>query len=302
MQITGPKFPTYSPELNSELLEQYRNEGYIALENVLSPEEVEASKAALSELFQRIVLNDGSLKEGKFWNSPDALTPHKFFIQYEPGYRPDPNSTVEELELKLRKLMWFTDQHPVFEFLVSNHPVIRNVIETLLGDRALLYQDMALVKPPFIGSEKPWHQDNAYFEAAPLDATIGCWIALDEATVENGCMHVLPGRYDQAPLEHYHGFDCQIVESKIEPAKAVPVELKPGGAMFFSGLLPHQTPPNSSPLRRRALQFHYRAARTTVLSKEEYDRVFVDKDGVASSCYAAGIRRKQARQNKAQNA
>ena len=298
MQITGTNFPIYSPEKNGGLLEQYRNEGFIALDNVLSAGEVEEAKAALTELFQRIVKNDGSIKEGKFWSSPDAVTPHRFFVQYEPGYRFDPNATLEELELKVRKLMWYTDQHPVFEYLVNNHPVIRRVIELLLGNRAILYQDMALVKPPFIGSEKPWHQDNAYFEAAPLDATIGVWIALDEATVENGCMHLLPGP-NLSPLEHYHGFDCQIVESKMDASKAVPVELKPGGALFFSGLLPHQTPPNSSPLRRRALQFHYRSASSTLLSKEEYDRVFVDKDGVAASCHAATVRRKQARQDKA---
>ncbi len=294
MQITGTQHPTYSPDKNGALLESYRKEGYIALDNVLSAAEVEEAKATLTELFRRIVLNDGSIKAGKFWSSPDAITPHQFFVQYEPGYRYDPDATVEELELKVRKLMWYTDQHPFFEFLVNSHPVIRSVIEKLLGDRARLYQDMALIKPPFIGSEKPWHQDNAYFEAAPLDATIGVWIALDEATIENGCMHLLPGRPNLRPLEHYHGFDCQIVESKMDASQAVPVELKPGGALFFSGLLPHQTPPNASPLRRRALQFHYRSVNSTLLSKEDYDRLFVDRDGVAASCHAASARRKQA--------
>ena len=53
---------------------------------------------------------------------------------------------------------------------------------------------MALLKPPR-GREKPWHQDHAYFNL-PLDTPIvGVWIALDEATPENGCMHVIPGSH-----------------------------------------------------------------------------------------------------------
>ena len=177
-----------------------------------------------------------------------------------------------------------------FEYLVNSHPVIKSVVETLLGEQVQLFQDMALVKPPFIGSEKPWHQDNAYFEVTPLTATIGVWIALDEATVENGCMHLLPGSSNLHPMEHYHGFDCQIVETKMEAEKAIPVELAPGGALFFSGLLPHQTPPNSSPLRRRALQFHYRTVSSQIVSQAEYDRVFVDLDGTSASCKAASSR------------
>jgi phytanoyl-CoA hydroxylase len=294
MQMTGPGIPAHAPGLSPELVERYRNEGYLALGQVLTPAEVAEAKATLTELFHKIVNNDASLKEGKFWNSTESPDARRFFVQYEPGYRFDARSTVADLELKVRKLMWFTDQHPFFDSLVNSHPVIRPVVETLLGEQALLFQDMALVKPPFIGSEKPWHQDNAYFEVAPLTATIGVWIALDDATVENGCMHVLPGQHNLRPLAHYHGVDCQIVESNLDAGQVVPVEIASGGAMFFSGLLPHQTPPNASPLRRRALQFHFRAASSRIVSNEEYDRLFVDRDGTPASCKAASTRRKSA--------
>ncbi len=290
MEATRTALQAYSPSLNSELVERYRNEGYVALENVLTPEEVIQAKATLTALFQRVVDNDSTLRDGKFWNSSESPSQRKFFVQYEPGYKYDPNTNVDELELKVRKLMWFTDQDPFFEYLVNSHPVIKSVVETLLGEQVQLFQDMALVKPPFIGSEKPWHQDNAYFEVIPLTATIGVWIALDEATVENGCMHLLPGRSNLRPMEHYHGVDCQIVETKMEAEKAIPVALAPGGALFFSGLLPHQTPPNSSPLRRRALQFHYRTVSSQLVSQAEYDRIFVDLDGTPASCKAAGSR------------
>jgi phytanoyl-CoA hydroxylase len=292
MPLTSPGLSTFSGQLSPEQIEKFQNEGYLALDAVLTQAEVEQSKATLTALFQRIVNNDSRLKEKKLWKGTDSPEGHKFFAQYEPGYQFDAHSTVEDLELKVRKLMWFTNQDPFFEYLVNSHPVIKTVVETLLGERALLFQDMALVKPPFIGSEKPWHQDNAYFSVAPLSATIGCWIALDAATIENGCMHVLPGRHNLHPMEHYHGFDCQIVENNLTGGQAVPVEITPGGAMFFGGLLPHQTPPNASPLRRRALQFHYRTASSRIISDDEYDRLFVDpSSGKPASCKAATARR-----------
>jgi hypothetical protein len=60
--------------------------------------------------------------------------------------------------------------------------------------------------------------------------------------------------------------------------------------MFFYGLLPHQTPPNRSPLRRRALQFHYRSAASKVVDEELYNSIFAEADGTPASCRAASVR------------
>ncbi len=57
--------------------------------------------------------------------------------------------------------------------------------------------------------------------------------------------------------------------------------------MFFHGMLPHQTPPNASPQRRRALQFHYRSADSRITDRDEYDAVFAEADGTPASCVAA---------------
>ena len=151
---------------------------------------------------------------------------------------------------------------------------------------------MALVKPSFIGSEKPWHQDNAYFSVAPLEAICGVWIALDEADVGNGCMRMLRGGHKLGALRHHHTFDCEIVSDRIVGAResgleVVPVPLKPGGAIFFAGMTPHQTPPNRSASRRRALQFHFRAASPTIMPADKYFELFAEPDGTAASCAAA---------------
>lgn len=266
------------PEMiTEEVKAQYCKDGCLAFHDVLTPREVEEARAAISELIAK--------------GARDPLAhrhrPGQFWIQFEPQFQPAGDESIEALELKVRKLGNYHTSHPCFEYLALRHPRISKVVASLLGDAPLLFQDMALIKPPFIGSEKPWHQDDAYFSVAPLDSVIGVWIALDEATAANGCMHVIPAGHKIGPKRHHHTFDCEIVPGGIDPSDAVPVELPPGGAMFFHGLLPHQTPPNTSPDRRRALQFHYRSASSRILSREEYDGVFVEEDGTPASCAAA---------------
>jgi len=276
------EFPSCPTQLTTAQISQYRDDGYLAFLGVLSPDEVAEARSALSTLVQKVARDERREKKGSFWQLPGS----GFGIQFEPGYAPEDASDAE-LELKIRKLMWYCDQHPHFAYLSSQHPRIQGVLASLIGPDAIMFQDMALIKPPFIGSEKPWHQDDAYFAVTPLDAICGVWIALDDATVENGCMHVIRGGHHVGPRKHYHGRDCEIVDDRIDAAQAVPVPLPAGGAMFFSGLLPHQTPPNASPDRRRAVQFHYRSAQSQIIPRDEYDRVFAEADGTPASCAAA---------------
>lgn len=155
---------------------------------------------------------------------------------------------------------------------ISHHPALLGVITSLLGGAAPeMFQDMALIKPPRLGREKPWHQDKAYFEYPLGTPVVGTWIALDEATIENGCMQILPGRHKEGPILHFQRRDWQICDNTILGTKSVAVPLKPGGLLLFDGMLPHGTPHNSSPNRRRALQFHY--APTGVRKVEAAERL-----------------------------
>ena len=142
------------------------------------------------------------------------------------------------------------------------------------GAKAEMFQDMALIKPPRLGREKPWHQDKAYFEYPLGTPVVGTWIALDEATVANGCMQILPGRHREGPIPHFQRRDWQICDNVILGTKSVAVPLQPGGMLFFDGMLPHGTPHNSSPKRRRALQFHYLPAGTKKCTPEERLKAF----------------------------
>lgn len=283
-----PSVP-FTGEVSEADRTRFKDQGYLAFEQILTKSEVEEARAALAELVQ-----DNAFAEGRSIYTPPVAkgratfkSRHSpFFIETEPGYEPSPER-MEELQMKVRKLMWFENEHPVFQRMVQGHPRIGKVIDALLGPGATMFQSMALVKPPFIGIEKPWHQDNAYFSMTPLDAILGVWIALDPATVGNGCMHVIEGGHKKGALKHRHTTDCEVEEGRLRPEDAVPVELAPGGAMFFYGMLPHQTPANSSPDRRRALQFHYHAAHARKTEREIYDTIFAESDGTPASCAAA---------------
>jgi len=268
--------------LDDEQIAQFQEQGYIAFTDVISPQEVADAREALTELVQRVANDPTTIKKGPFW-SPENK---KIVVQFEKGYEPR-GADDADLELNVRKLMYYQEEHPHFGYLSNNHSKIMGVLSSILGDNALLYADQAMIKPALIGTEKPWHQDNAYFSVTPLSAICGVWIALEDATIENGCMHVLAGKHKDGALKHHYTHDCEILPDRIVPAQAVPVELPAGGALFFSGMLPHQTPPNKSPNRRRALQFHYRAASSSIIEKEEYFKVFAEADGTPASCAAA---------------
>lgn len=289
MKNTLDSCPT---ELSQSHIAAYHETGYLAFRDVLSPMELKEAQEGISSLIERLrTTSKPNMKQTKVQNTTGAYLKcpnSSFFLQLESQTDPACD-TPEEFELKVRKLMHYHDQHPMMDYISKRHPKINVILNSILGENSKLFQDMALVKPPFIGSEKPWHQDDAYFSVTPLDSIMGIWIALDDAEVENGCMHVLPGKH-HVPMQHYHGVDCQIVEAELDASSAVPVEIPAGGAMFFHGLLPHETPPNRSSLRRRALQFHYRSANSKIISKEDYHSVFVDAKGEPACCDAARVR------------
>ena len=171
-----------------------------------------------------------------------------------------PTLSPDQRQDAVRKIGDFIEFDPRLKAL-SHHAQLLKAVSKLMGDRSpALFQDMALIKPPRLGREKPWHQDHAYFEYPLGTPVVGVWIALDEATTENGCMQILPGRHKEGPIVHFQRRDWQICDKVILGTKSVAAPLKPGGLLLFNGLLPHGTPHNSSPKRRRALQFHYAPA------------------------------------------
>lgn len=245
-------------------LAQYNELGYLAVENAFTPAEVAAMKDGLADLVMGRVAGFDS-------------------VEFERGAQEIlPTLSLDERQDAVRKLMWFTP-HEARLRATAEHPRLIALLTRLLDAPPQMFQDMALFKPPHIGREKPWHQDHAYFNLPEGTHVVGVWIALDEATLENGCMHFLPGGHKDGPVTHFNRRDWQICDTDIlgKPVTAAP--LPPGGALIFNGLLPHGTPHNRSGARRRAVQFHYHAQDVAQTTVEERMRIF-GSEGRNVSC------------------
>ncbi len=191
-----------------------------------------------------------------------------------------------EREGYVRKLHYFVDFEPRLARIAAQ-PALVGLVERIVGTETRMIQDMALLKPAHVGREKPWHQDTAYFVMEPIELVLGTWIALDPATAENGCMHVIPGSHREGPRPHYHDRDCQLPDEVVEVDRDVMVPLAPGGALLFSGLLHHATPPNRSSARRRALQFHYASIHCRKIDAARHAELFFDQRGGYAACAVA---------------
>jgi phytanoyl-CoA hydroxylase len=148
--------------------------------------------------------------------------------------------------------------------LVTRSPWLRDLVanETfsdlcadLVGPDVRLYWDQAVYKKPEKPRRFPWHQDNGYTFVEP-QAYLTCWVALTDATVENGCPHVVPGLHRLGTLRHRWvdplGFEC----FADHPDK-VAAEVPAGGAVLFSSLTPHLTGPNTTDGVRKAYIVQY---------------------------------------------
>ena len=237
---------------------RYRSDGFLAVHSGVSAAAVAAGLTGLAALAR-----PGSPAD----------------IQYEKWaeHTLDDLSPDQRLDAT-RKFMSFV-RHDDRLAALADDPAVLAVVATLLGDRPILFQDMALLKPPGGGREKPWHQDNAYFHLVPGTPIVGVWIALDEATLDNGCMRVIPGSHREGPVRHAFLRDLQICDGEVPVERGVGVPLPAGGLMFFDGLLQHGTPANLSGSRRRAVQFHYTVDGAVKTSADEHRGTFGWVDG-----------------------
>ena len=185
----------------------------------------------------------------------------RYHVQYEPSVDSaalDGMAAAERQDY-VRKFMWFAGHDERLRSLSADAGLLRTV-RRLIGAEPVLFQDMALLKPPRIGCEKPWHQDHAYFDLPLRTPVVGVWIALDPATTDNGCMVVKPGSHRRGPVVHFQRRDWQICDDHVDRRGSLAVPLEPGGCLLFSSLTHHGTAPNRTDQRRRAVQFHYRPA------------------------------------------
>ena len=250
--------------VGQEQIRQYHDEGYIVIEQAFNAEEVQEMIAGLNALVMGQYPDFTNIEFE--WHTKEKLA----------------TLSTEERQDAVRKLMGFVKFEPRLN-AIAQHPRLILLLRELLGSEPKLFQDMTLFKPPHIGREKPWHQDHAYFNLPQGTHVVGVWIALDAATLDNGCMRLLPGQHKAGARPHFQRRDWQICDADILGQECVAAPIAPGGCLIFNGLLPHGTPHNLSAARRRAVQYHYHGTGIVQTTTEERLEIF-GGEGTDVSC------------------
>jgi phytanoyl-CoA hydroxylase len=156
---------------------------------------------------------------------------------------------------------------PIIEKYVR-HPKICGILSQITGAHLPWWdgsvkcmQSMYFVKPPEFQGQA-WHQDEIYIPTRDR-SLIGAWIAVDDATQENGCLWIVPGShktgylYSQREHDNPDEFDSAPESYGFDESDEVPVEVKAGTLVFFNGYLLHRSRKNRSDIYRRVLVNHY---------------------------------------------
>lgn len=149
---------------------------------------------------------------------------------------------------------------------LARRPALVDMVESLIGPGVSVYFSQVFFKPPEGGGPKPAHQDNFYFGPNDLEGVVTAWIALDDATLENGCLYFGEGTNrgpvyaHEAPADEPYNLQLPAAILARQPMSPAPVPC--GGVSFHHGNTFHQSAPNLSPCWRRAIALHYVNQRT----------------------------------------
>lgn len=183
---------------------------------------------------------------------------------------------------------WLGRKYPELRPEEYHHPLMRNdafwvrtvtdsrlvdIAEIFLGPDLACFTAHYVCKPPHDGRPVLWHQDGAYWKLAPMQA-LTVWLAVDDSTVENGCLHMIPGSHriplhpprsrTDVPNMLFSAADEDLVREWIDRAGVVPVELEPGDVSIHHPHLLHHSEPNLSPRRRCGLDIGYMPTSTAI--------------------------------------
>jgi phytanoyl-CoA hydroxylase len=215
--------------LSDAQVNQFRSQGYTTEPRFFTRHEIEGIRAELGRL----------RREGKFNNvatDGDGKTTSK-----------------NAANLQICPLVHVSELFRALPFQAK----VLGAVSQLVGDPVVLHLDQVFLKPARHGSGTNWHQDNSYFKIADPMASTAMWIAIDDATVANGTIEVIPGMahevlpHERDPQSNHH-IRCWPDESK-----AVPVELPAGGVVFFAYGIPHCTRANNTDRDRSGLAYHF---------------------------------------------
>ncbi len=213
--------------LTSEQVSQFNRDGFVVLADVFTDDELDPVIAATDNLDARTEEFLSGLEGGRLSIAEQgAITFSLFPVLAHPAAR-----------------------------AFAAHEVFADLCHDLIGPNARLYHDQAVYKKPEKPRRFPWHQDNGYTFVLPQQY-LTCWVALTDATTDNGCPHVARGLHRMGTLQHHYAdpLGWEIFE---EHPDTVSAPVGKGGIVVFSSLSPHLTGPNTTDAVRKAYILQY---------------------------------------------
>lgn len=229
--------PHHQPlrRLTQEQADQFDREGFVVLDDVFSEDELAPVIEAIDRQEALVDAYLATLEDGRLSIAEHgAITFALFPAQTEQAAR---------------------------DF--AAHRVFAELCSDLVGPNAVLYHDQAVYKKPAKPRRFPWHQDNGYNFVEPQQY-LTCWVALTDATVDNGCPHVANGLNQMGTLAHTYNdpLGWEIFETA---PMSTPAPVRAGGIVVFSSLSPHLTGPNTTDDVRKSYILQYAPVDAVVL-------------------------------------
>lgn len=218
--------------LSEQQLTFFEENGYLAGIPLLNDDQIDRLCAELAEL----MLPDHS-------NDPR-------FYEYHQNESADPRK-------KLFHALGAWRVSPAFHDLLFNSAIVVSAQQLLRGP-VRFWHDQLFVKPAEDGAVVAWHQDYSYWTRTVPVGHLTCWVALDDSTTANGCVHYVPGshKWDLLPrtdlASDMNAVIDVLTDEQKNAFKPVAIEMKKGHASFHHSMLVHGSYENSSPQPRRA--------------------------------------------------
>jgi phytanoyl-CoA hydroxylase len=252
--------------LSAQELKQYNEQGFLVIENFAAQSDCDLLRARAEELVQEFdpaevvsifsTHEQNRLTDEYFLASGDKI---RFFFE-ENAFNAD-GSLKYPKEKSINKIGHaLHDLDPLFDRF-SRDAKVRELATALGFNNPLLLQSMYIFKQPNIGGEVTCHQDSTFLYTDPVEIA-GLWFALEDATIENGCLWAIPGghrrglksRWLRTPSE---GMKFEMYDREPWPEnELIPLEVPQGSLILLHGLLPHRSFENRSRRSRHAYTLH----------------------------------------------
>lgn len=253
--------------LSRQQVNEFDEQGFLVLEGLFSGRQISALKGAALDIVEgfdidrhRTVFRTDDRDAGRddyFFNSAEHV--HCFL---EDGALDASGELIRPKNLAINKIGHaLHDRIPEFSSF-CRQPLIGEMLRELGLEAPQLWQTMYIFKQPSIGGEVRWHQDASYLITHPASVT-GLWVAIEDATRDNGCLWMQPGQH-RSPLREIYRVDWDEREGHLTELdntpwaveKAVAVEAPAGSLVLFHDHMPHYSSVNTSSRSRHAFTMH----------------------------------------------